>query len=386
LSVRHIAEGARAFQTGADLLGWEAVMRFDVCSCPDASHHRPTRRGVLAMMGAVAAGATLGASLAQAERATEWHVDTHHHIYPPRYVRENLTRIVEDSRALPAAAYTSWSPSLAVEQMDKANVRAAIVSMTSPGIWWDDGAHGREWARECNEFGAKMAKDFPGRFGMFAAIPLPDTEGSMREIAHALDVLKLDGIGLLTSYAGKPLGEPAFAAVMDELNRRQVAVFVHPTMSCCGMAIPNFNPPAIDFSTDTTRTIASLAYSGTFARCRDIKFIFSHGGGTMPMIVQRLAGQSRNFKPEELKRILPDGFAAEMKRLRYDIASVAMNPAGMAAVFKLIPVSQLFYGSDAPFGSTTRIADELARFELPEAEIRAIRRDNALRLFPRFAA
>ena len=309
-------------------------MRFDICNCTDAKHLRPTRRNVLAMMGAALAAPALGLRQARAQAAGEWHIDTHHHIYPPRYTNANLTRIVEDSRALPAAAYTNWSPSVAVEQMNRANVHAAIVSMTSPGIWWDDGAHGREWARECNEFGAQMAKDFPGRFGMFAAIPLPDAEGSMREIAHALDVLKLDGIGLLTSYAGKPLGDPSFAAVMDELNRRKIAVFVHPTMSCCGMNIPNFNPPAIDFSTDTTRAIASLAYSGTFARCRDIKFIFAHGGGTMPMIVQRLAGQSRNFKPEELKKLLPDGFVAEMKRQHYDIASVAMNPAGMAPVFK----------------------------------------------------
>src|SRR5207247_533913 len=123
------------------------------------------------------------------------------------------------------------------------------------------------------EFGAQMARDFPGRFGMFAAIPLPDIEGSLRETAYALDTLKLDGIGLLTSYAGKPLGDAAFAPVFDELNRRKVALFVHPTMSCCGMSIPGVNPPAIDFSTDTTRALASLAYSGTFARCPDIKFI-----------------------------------------------------------------------------------------------------------------
>ena len=362
-------------------------MRFDICGCGNASHHLPSRRSVLAMMGAAVAAPAIARRPARAQASGEWHLDTHHHIYPPRYVQANLKRIVEDSFALPASAYTSWSPGLAIEQMNKANVRGAVVSMTSPGIWWDEGAQGREWARECNEFGAQMAKDFPGRFGMFAAIPLPDAEGSMREIAHALDVLKHDGIGLLTSYAGKPLGDPSFAAVMDELNRRKVAVFVHPTMSCCGMKLPSINPPAIDYSTDTTRTIASLAYSGTLGRCPDIKFIFSHGAGTMPMIVQRIAGQQRNISPDELKRLMPHGgFAAEVKRQFYDIASVAMNPGGMAAVFKLIPTSQLFYGSDAQFGSTTRIADELAKFELSEAEIKAIRRDNALRLFPRFAA
>jgi predicted TIM-barrel fold metal-dependent hydrolase len=257
--------------------------------------------------------------------------------------------------------------------------------MTSPGIWWGNGDEARKWARVCNEFGAGMTRDFPGRFGMFAALPLPDTEGSMGEIAYALDTLKLDGIGLLTSYAGKPLGDPSFAPVFDELNRRKVALFVHPTMSCCGMGIPGINPPAIDFSTDTTRAIASLAFSGTFTRCPDIKFIFSHGGGTMPIIAQRIAASSRNFTPEQMHKYLPEGFEATVKRQFYDIASVATNPAGMAAVFRLLPTSQLFYGSDAPFGSTTGIANELAKLALPAAEIKAIRHENAQRLFPRYA-
>jgi 6-methylsalicylate decarboxylase len=361
--------------------------------CTQLHHYRPSRRSVVTMLGAAGASALLapilGLRRASAEGAgagTEWIIDTHHHIYPPRYTTANLQRIIDDSGALPGSAYTGWSPQSALEQMDKAGVRSAVVSMTSPGIWWGEADQGRVWARDCNEFGAKMAKDFPGRFGMFAAIPLPDTEGSLREIAYALDTLQLDGIGLLTSYAGKPLGDPSFAPVFDELNRRKVALFVHPTMSCCGMKIPGVDPPAIDFSTDTTRALASLAYSGTFARCPDIKFIFSHGGGTMPMIVQRIAGAMRNFTPEQRAKILPNGLEAELKRHHYDIASVAMNPAGMAAVFKLIPLNRLLYGSDAPFGSTTTIAGHLAKFELSAADITAIRRENALRLFPRFAA
>src|SRR5262245_32502442 len=106
----------------------------------------------------------------------------------------------------------------------------------------------------------------------------------------------------------------------------------------------------------------------------------------MPMIVQRVAAAIRNFTPDERAKILPNGLEAELKRHHYDIASVAMNAAGMAAVFKLVPVSRLLYGSDAPFGSTTVIAAALSKFELAAADITAIRRENALRLFPRFTA
>ena len=178
----------------------------------------------------------------------------------------------------------------------------AINSMTSPGVWFEDGDAARGRARTCNEFGAQMIRDFPGRFGMFAAIPLPDTDGSLKEIEYALDVLKLDGIGLLTSYAGKLLGDPAFTPVFDEINRRKAVVFVHPTMSCCGNPMPGVSPPTIEFPMDSTRTVTSLLFSGGFARYADTRFIFSHGGGMLLPIVQRLYRAAAQMKPDGPRR------------------------------------------------------------------------------------
>ncbi len=311
-------------------------------------------------------------------------IDTHHHIYPPRYVAQNLQRLLDDATVLPASAYQSWTPALAIEQMDKAGVASAITSITSPGVWFDDGEAARSRARDCNEFGAQMARDFPGRFGMFAAIPIPDSEGSLKEIAYALDTLKLDGIGLLTSYKGVLLGDPAFDRVFDELNARKASVFVHPTMSCCGNVFPGVSGPTIEFPVDSGRAIASLLLRGTFARCPDIKFFFSHGGGILPSIVQRIVGSVRMMSAEERAARVPKGPEYELLRQFYDVASVAVNPAGMAAVLKLFPITQITYGSDAPFGSTTVIADALLKLGLGDKELRAIQRDNALRVFPRF--
>jgi 6-methylsalicylate decarboxylase len=312
-------------------------------------------------------------------------IDTHHHIYPPNYTRNNLDRIVGDSLTFPASVFTGWTPQFALEQMDKVGIATAIASMTSPGIWFDDGvAAARARARDCNEFGAKLKHDFPGRFGMFAAIPLPDTEGSLREIEYALDVLKLDGIGLLTSYDKRLLGDPGFLPVFQEINRRKAAVFVHPTQSCANL-IPGMGAPTIEFPTDTTRTIASLIFMGTAGRCRDIKFIFSHGGGTLPMVIQRFGRMVANLSPEQRAQWLPNGFEGELRRQYYDLASIAPSAVGMAAVLKLFPVSQLTYGSDVPYGSTTAIADGIAALGLSDSDAQLIWRGNAARLFPQFA-
>ena len=342
--------------------------------------HGTTRRHLLAMLSATAA---LGGS-AFAQTSGPRIIDTHHHIYPPRYVAPNLDRLLKDTSTLPAAAYTSWTPEFALEEMEKAGIATALVSMTRPGIWFDDGNDpARTRARICNEYGAQMIKDFPGKFGMFAAVPLPDTEGSLNEIEYALDTLKLDGIGLLTSYGGKLLGDPMFTTVFDELNRRKTKVIVHPTMSCCGNVFPGVSGPIIEFPTDTARTITSLALSGTMARCPDITFIFSHGGGSLPSIVQRLTIPVSAMKPEERAKRLPRGLDYELKRQYYDLASVGSSPAGMAAVLKLWPLTQLTYGSDVPFGSSVGIANGITKLGLADADLKLIQRGNALRLFPR---
>jgi 6-methylsalicylate decarboxylase len=349
------------------------------CDC-----HVNSRRDVLAMLSGAAAMAIGGRAFATTEGPRI--IDTHHHIYPPKYVGPNLDRLLKDANLLPAKAFTSWTPQVALEQMEKAGIATSMVSMTSPGVWFDDGNDpARTRARICNEFGAQMIGQYPGRFGMFAAIPLPDMEGSLKEIEYALDTLKFDGIGLMTSYEGKLLGDAAFATVFDELNRRKAKVFVHPTMSCCGNVFPEVSGPIIEFPTDTARCIASLALTGTMARCPDVTFIFSHGGGSLPSIVHRVAGAANHLAPEERTKRLPRGLDYELKRQYYDLASVGSAPAAMAAVLKLWPITQLTYGSDFPFGSTVAIAEGITRLGLSDSDLKLVQHGNARRLFPHFA-
>src|ERR1700733_6529193 len=344
-----------------------------------------SRRAFLTGAGAVGAAAVLPRAVAKADvtNSAPRTVDVHHHIYPPHYLSENVDRIAKDIGGPTASRIQHWSPCSAVEKMGHAGVRRAVNSMTSPGGWFEDGEAGRSRARVCGECGAQMMRDFPGRFGMFAAIPLPDADGSLKEIEYALDVLKLDGIGVLSSYAGKLLGEPAFAPVFEEINRRKAVVFVHPTMSCCGNPIPGTSPPILEFPMDTTRTITSLLFSGGFARYSDIRFIFCHGGGMLVPIVQRLYVAAAQMKPDEKAVRLPNGPEYELKRQYYDLASIGLNPAGVAGLRKLVPNSQILYGSDEPFNSTLQMADALRELEFSGDEVAAVERGNALRLFPR---
>ncbi len=338
------------------------------------------------MLSAAGAGMALAPGLfGQGMSAGPRIIDTHHHFYPPKFTAELVKRLTES--ASQKALRTNWNPQFSLDQMDKCGVVTAIGSLTSPGVWLGNNEEGRAWARQCNEYGAQLIKDYPGRFGMWAAIPLPDIDGSLREIEYALDTLKLDGIGLLTSYEnGKLLGDPKYEPVMKELNRRKAVIFVHPTVTCCSDPIEPLNESVIEFPTDTTRTITSLIYRGTFARNPDIRFIFSHGAGTLPMILTRISGATKKMTPEQRAAIIPHGFEGELQRQYYDVASVATNPPGMAAVLKLFSTSHLLFGSDLPYWTIAAIVDGLNSMDLPAQDLRAIQRENALTLLPRVKA
>ena len=276
----------------------------------------------------------------------------------------------------------NWTPEKSLEDMDKAGVAVAMLSVTTPALNPLPARAARKLARECNEYAAKLRADHPGRFGNFAAIPLRDTEGSLQEIAYALDTLKADGIGLMTSYGDKWLGDPSFLPVMEELNRRKAIVYTHPTAAnCCVNLVRTQQPVMIEFGTDTTRTIADIIFSGNAQKFRDIRWIFSHAGGTMPILIDRFV---RNpLLVPSAKATVPDGTLAELKRFYYDTAQTS-NKAAMSALSALIPVSQILFGTDYPYRTSIDHVKGLREAGVfTDAEIMEIERGNALKLLPR---
>jgi predicted TIM-barrel fold metal-dependent hydrolase len=341
-----------------------------------------------ALFGMAAAGITCACCGARAQTAapsssTPYRIDTHHHILPPAWLAEERDRVLYASQGAPAELIDKWSPQRAIDDMDKSGVATAIVSISTPGVYLGDVAQGRRLARACNEYGADLIKKNPGRFGMFAAIPLPDIEGSMKEIEYALDVLKLHGVGFMTSYGDKWPGDPAFFPVWEELNRRKATVYFHPTTAnCCGDTVPGVPRAIIEFPTDTTRCAASLYVGGVLSRCHDITFILSHGGGSLPAFAGRLDGllSGRTEPP------WPTRAMAEFKRLNYDTAAILNAPA-FAALLKIVSPSQILMGTDFPYRSASRAVKEIRELGIfSDSELKAIEHDNALRLIPTLKA
>jgi len=336
-----------------------------------------SRRGFLTGLGAIGAAALLpgcqtGASTMAG--AKPHRIDIHHHIVPPKYAA--------DLAKLGGGGAPKWSPQMSLDDMDANGIATSVVALMQPGAYFNNAETDRRLARESNEYAAQMARDYPGRFGSFATLPLMDTQGSLREIEYAFDTLKADGIGLMTSYSTKYLGDPQFWPIWEELNRRKAVIYTHPlSPACCRNPIAGLPPSAIEFATDTTRTISSLLFGGAANKFPDIRWIWSHSGGTMPFLWARFTRQEVDMK-EKAREVLPNGVLSEVKRFYYDTAQ-GHHEGAIAALRALVAPSQIMFGSDFPYRKGEDVRIGLSERSFSGAERTAIDRGNALRIMPR---
>ena len=354
--------------------------RFSGCACCSdipAPQAAVNRRNFMAGGAAALGLATTAGRPARAQAPARTRIDVHHHYIAPFHRAALLAN--RAGNGLP-----DWSVEKSLDDMDQAGTATAVLSAAQPGVWFGDVAAARKLARDVNEYGARMVADHPGRFGLFAAIPLPDPEGSLKEIDYAFDTLKADGIGLFTSYQDKYLGDPAFSPVYEELNRRKAVVYVHPvTPQCCGALVKGIPSGTIEYATDTTRTISSLIFgeAGSAFRFPDIRWIWSHSGGTLPFLTGRLV----RLASERKDKRMPDGPLPILRKYYYEVAQ-GNTPGQLAALMKLVTISQVLFGSDYPYRSGTEAVDGLRDYGFSAADAAAIDRGNAVAMMPNLKA
>ncbi|MFQ6398721.1 amidohydrolase family protein [Nocardia sp. KC 131] len=306
-------------------------------------------------------------------------IDVHQHIVPSDYADWLRSKGVEapGGRALP-----DWSPESALALMDRHLIATAILSLSTPGTHFGDDAQAREWARRVNETGAELVRDRPERFGLFATVPLPDVDGSVREIAYAFDELNADGVVLLANSRGTYLGDPSFDPVMAELDRRAAVVFVHPS-DLPGPAVDGIPPFAADFLLDTTRAATNLVLRGVPRRYPNIRFILSHAGGFVPYASHRIAvaitattGQNPLDALEDLS-----GF--------YFDTALSGSPAALPSLLAFARPGHVLFGTDWPFAPDPGVAYFTGQLDtypgIDGAARAAIDQDSALSLFPRLS-
>jgi aminocarboxymuconate-semialdehyde decarboxylase len=310
-------------------------------------------------------------------------VDLHQHVIPDFYWKASN----EDGNAAGGITPPRWSRDGAIAYLDEARIDVAVPSISTPGVHFGDDAAARTLARRVNEYLADLKHDRSDRFGGFAALPLPDIEGSLEQIACAFDVLDLDGVSIMTNADGSYLGDSRFDPIFAELQRRAAVVFVHPTASPDPIAHTLGLPDSLlDYPADTSRAIAKLHYSNTFARTPDIKYVFAHAGGTIPYLASRFAiVDEMNVIPGAPQR---GSFADALPSLYWDTASAFSDPV-LHILRSVTGLGNVVFGTDYPYPRDAISIAGLHQLqnttELDDGERLRVLSGSAARLIPRLA-
>lgn len=310
-------------------------------------------------------------------------VDVHAHFLPGFYceaLAKAGLKTLDGGMPVPA-----WSEAAHLEMMDRLEIATAMLSVSSPSTHFLPEAERPAMCRAINDEGARLVKAHPGRFGLFASLPLPDVDASLAEIARAFDDLGADGVILESNIGGLYLGDPRLAPVFAALNDRKAVVFLHPTSPACFEAVHLGRPaPLLEFPLDTTRTIADLLYNRTLQLNPDIRLIVPHGGAALPALIARIAIFANvpfiNPRPASEAEVFET-----LARLYYDVA-LSGHAVPFNALRAIAPMTQILFGSDWPFTPDFGVARNIGQLDalgLSEADARALARGNAERLFPR---
>ncbi|WP_369227884.1 amidohydrolase family protein [Streptomyces sp. R39] len=287
-------------------------------------------------------------------------------------------------------AWPHWDAAEHIQLMDRHGIRTAVLSLSSPGTHFGDDEAARLLTRQVNEYGAEIKQRHPGRFGHFASLPLPDTAEALEELAHCLDVLGSDGVAVMTNTHGVYLGDPRHEPLWSELDRRRAVVFVHPTSPPRAEAVDLGRPrPMLEFVFDSTRTVSDLVFAGVFNRYPAIQWVFTHGGGALPLLADRMELFRTLFAGTDPADDTHPGVREQIGRAWFDMAGTPF-PHQIPALAASFGTEHVLYGSDYCWTPGAGVGAQVASLETaeqpPQDTWRALTTRNAERLLPQLAS
>jgi predicted TIM-barrel fold metal-dependent hydrolase len=317
-----------------------------------------------------------------------YRIDVHTHAMP-----EAAMAAVAAHGFRPTGGYkisVQWTPEAALAYMDRHDIAAQIVSMPMTFAGSDnDPDFGVRLSRMINEGNAELIAKHSDRFGAFATLPADGPEQALAELNYALDELRLDGVVLTSNMAGRYFGDPALEPVLAELARREVPVFVHPT-DCPYIEVLGFGRPSsiVEFPFDTARNITNALYTGVFQRISGLRLILAHCGGALPTLGWRIGEHTMMGRGPHDADISPDHVAEVLRGLYYETA-LAGSRNSLLPTLEVTGSDHILFGTDWPAAPEPTVVHNIANLTSFDGftpdELRGVERDNALKLFPRFA-
>jgi predicted TIM-barrel fold metal-dependent hydrolase len=310
-------------------------------------------------------------------------LDVHAH-YHPRAFAEALARMPSHGR--PSGFAAGGQPvtddqahiETRLEMMDDAGVSLQVLS---PAAGWapysEDAAASTEAARISNDLTAELVHRMPNRFAALVSLPLPHVDASLHELRRGFDELGMIGVNIHCSVLDRPVVQPEFLPIYEELNRRRAVVLFHPTGNgTCSPLVTQFGlNTSVGTSFEDTLVALHLIARKIPAQFPDITFIIPHLGGPIAMLLERLDNQYSMAQRE-----LPEPPSVTARSFYYDTVGHGSHAALLCA-WKAFSADHLLPGSDFPvllnFETYKRTFDWIREVGLPSEDVDKILERNA---------
>jgi aminocarboxymuconate-semialdehyde decarboxylase len=324
-------------------------------------------------------------------------IDVHTHVVPesfPAYAGRHLDAPWPSMAAAPQAchrhvmvsgsvyrtvSHQCWD--CAVREVDMAlrrTGRQVLSPMPELLSYWLAPEDGRALCVYLNEVIAGMAQQAPDRFTGLGAVPLQDVEMAIDVLDHAIHQLGLAGVEIGGNVNGTVIGDARFLPFFEAAAHWGAAVFVHPLRPSGLDRV--IGPAALEqvlaFPGETGLAAASMITGGTLARLPGLRIAYSHGGGSLAMLLPRLQ-HAWNTLPQ-VRDHLPMEPLAAARSMFYD--NLVYDSDAIHHLIRVFGGSQVMAGTDYPFAiMDTDPAGRLKRLGLPEDAVRGLRSGNAMR-------
>ncbi|MBI2359326.1 MAG: amidohydrolase [Deltaproteobacteria bacterium] len=231
--------------------------------------------------------------------------------------------------------------------MDRAGIDMQILSLTVPMVYWAKPELAVTLARLVNDEYARAAKDYPGRFGGFATLPLQDIDKGIEEMERAILDLGLQGVYIGSNINGKDFDHPELRPFFRRAVALNVPIFVHPAGVVGAERWGKhrlWNLLGNPF--DTAIAMAKLILGGVLEELPDLTVCFAHGGGAFPYLKGRIdhGYKARRESTGEIPK-LPSAYLEG--NIYYD--TILHDDAALAFLIASVGSDKVLLGSDYPY-------------------------------------
>ncbi len=319
------------------------------------------------------------------------HIDAHCHIYPDEYLeiiekegpRYGVRFFTDEKGARrldikgmthpPLEPFTSVE--LRLKTMDEMNLDMNVLSFSSnPGVYWADDGLANELSQAANDAYASIVEKHPDKFHALAALPAQNVSLSVKELERAINALGLKGGFLGTNVNGRYLDDERFYPLYEAAAEMKVPIIVHPANPAGKEQMKDYHLfNLVGFPTESANSIGRLIFSGLFDRLPDLRFIFLHGGGTVPYLVGRFA-HGWKVRPECKKISRPP---LEYLRSNFYLDMLVFHPPVVRFLVDVMGGERVVLGTDLPYDMTdVQIVETLQKSGLSQEEYENVSHKN----------